>query len=84
VYVLKVASGFYDNEKLGVPFADGVILVFSQQTGHLNSVLHDQCWLTDMRTAAAGAVAAHIWRQAVSAASELLARAGKPECSLSY
>jgi ornithine cyclodeaminase len=58
VYVLKVASGFYDNEKLGVPFADGVILVFSQQTGHLNSVLHDQCWLTDMRTAAAGAVAA--------------------------
>ncbi|MDE0755740.1 MAG: hypothetical protein OSB26_13915 [Woeseiaceae bacterium] len=58
VYVLKVASGFYDNEKLGVPFADGVILVFSQQTGHLKLVLHDQCWLTDMRTAAAGAVAA--------------------------
>lgn len=58
VYVLKVASGFYDNEKLGVPFADGVILVFSQQTGHLKLVLHDECWLTDMRTAAAGAVAA--------------------------
>ena len=38
--------------------ADGVILVFSQQTGHLKLVLHDQCWLTDMRTAAAGAVAA--------------------------
>jgi len=58
VYVLKVASGFYDNEKMGVPFADGVILVFSQQTGHLKLVLHDECWLTDMRTAAAGAVAA--------------------------
>jgi len=58
VYVLKVASGFYDNEKMGVPFADGVILVFSQQTGHLQLVLHDECWLTDMRTAAAGAVAA--------------------------
>jgi len=58
VDVLKVASGFYDNEKNGVPFADGGILVFSQQTGHLKSVLHDQCWLTDMRTAAAGAVAA--------------------------
>ena len=24
VYVLKVASGFYDNEDLGVPFADGI------------------------------------------------------------
>lgn len=58
VYVLKVASGFYDNEKIGVPFADGVILVFSQQTGHLKVILHDECWLTDMRTAAAGAVAA--------------------------
>jgi ornithine cyclodeaminase len=58
VYVLKVASGFYDNEKMGVPFGDGVILVFSQQTGHLQLVLHDECWLTDMRTAAAGAVAA--------------------------
>jgi ornithine cyclodeaminase len=58
VYVLKVASGFYENEKNGVPFADGVILVFSQQTGHLKLVLHDECWLTDMRTAAAGAVAA--------------------------
>jgi len=58
VYVLKVASGFYDNEKLGVPFADGVILVFSQQTGHLELILLDKAWLTDMRTAAAGAVAA--------------------------
>ena len=27
VYVLKVASGFYDNEKSGLPFADGVILL---------------------------------------------------------
>jgi ornithine cyclodeaminase len=58
VYVLKMASGFYDNRKLGVPVADGVILVFSQQTGHLRMLLHDECWLTDMRTAAAGAVAA--------------------------
>lgn len=58
VYVLKMASGFYDNGKLGLPVADGVILVFSQQTGHLKMLLHDECWLTDMRTAAAGAVAA--------------------------
>ncbi|MSR03831.1 MAG: ornithine cyclodeaminase family protein [Gemmatimonadetes bacterium] len=58
IYVLKMASGFYDNAKLGVPVTDGVILVFSQQTGHLKMLLHDECWLTDMRTAAAGAVAA--------------------------
>jgi ornithine cyclodeaminase len=57
-YVLKMASGFYDNTKLDVPVADGLILVFSQQTGHLKLILLDECWLTDMRTAAAGAVAA--------------------------
>lgn len=68
VYVLKVASGFYDNEKSGLPFADGVILLFSQKTGHLELVLHDRCWLTDMRTAAAGAVAArHLAPSCVSA-----------------
>jgi ornithine cyclodeaminase len=57
-YVLKMASGFYNNADLGLPVADGVILVFSQQTGQLKLVLHDECWLTDMRTAVAGAVAA--------------------------
>lgn len=57
-YVLKIASGFSENAKLGLPVADGVILVFSQKTGHLKLILHDECWLTDMRTAAAGAVAA--------------------------
>lgn len=57
-YVLKMASAFYENPSLGLSPADGVILVFSQKTGALEVVLHDQCWLTDMRTAAAGAVAA--------------------------
>ena len=57
-YVLKMASGFYNNAELGLSVADGLILVFSQQTGHLELILLDECWLTDMRTAAAGAVAA--------------------------
>ena len=57
-YVLKMASGFYDNPALDLPVSDGVILVFSQKTGALELILLDKCWLTDMRTAAAGAVAA--------------------------
>ena len=57
-YVLKMASGFYDNPKLGLPTSDGLLLVFSQRTGELELILLDKCWLTDMRTAAAGAVAA--------------------------
>ena len=58
VYVLKMASGFYQNPSLNLPVSDGLILVFNQKTGQLQQVLLDKCWLTDMRTAAAGAVAA--------------------------
>jgi len=58
VYVLKMASGFYNNGELGLSPADGLILVFSQKTGYLKMILLDKAWLTDMRTAAAGAVAA--------------------------
>jgi ornithine cyclodeaminase len=57
-YVLKMASGFYNNPALNLPVSDGLILVFSQQTGQIKLILLDECWLTDMRTAAAGAVAA--------------------------
>lgn len=66
-YVLKIASAFYENPKTGLPASNGSVLVFSQKTGALNLVLLDECWLTDMRTAAAGAVAAkHLAPSAVN------------------
>lgn len=57
-YVVKIASGFLDNPKLGLPSGDGLMLVFSQRTGRLEAVLLDEGHLTNVRTAAAGAVAA--------------------------
>lgn len=57
VYVLKMASGFHD-PALGITASDGLLLVFSQQTGQLESILLDECYLTDVRTAVGGAVAA--------------------------
>jgi len=57
-YVVKMASGFYNNPDLGLPASDGVVLLFSQKTGELQLIMLDECWLTDIRTAAAGAVAA--------------------------
>jgi ornithine cyclodeaminase len=57
-YVLKVASAFYKNSELNLPTGDGLILVFNSRTGGIEFILLDQGWLTDMRTAAAGAVAA--------------------------
>jgi len=55
-YVIKVASGFYDNAELGLPSSNGLMLVFEQRTGELACVLLDEGRLTDVRTAVAGAV----------------------------
>ncbi len=57
-FTIKVSNGFYDNPQLGLSSSQGVILVFSQKTGVLDALLFDQGLITDMRTAAAGAVAA--------------------------
>jgi len=57
-YVIKVASGFYENYKLNLPNFDGLMLVFSQKTGRLLCILLDEGHLTNIRTAAAGTIAA--------------------------
>jgi len=38
-YVIKIASGFYDNPQLGLPSSNGLNLVFRQKTGELEAVL---------------------------------------------
>jgi len=57
-YVIKIASGFTNNPKLGLPSGDGLMLVYSQKTGVLEAILLDEGFLTNLRTAVAGAVAA--------------------------
>jgi ornithine cyclodeaminase len=57
-FVIKIATGFYDNPKLNLPAYDGLMLLFSQKTGQLLSVLLDEGHLTNIRTASAGAIAA--------------------------
>ncbi len=57
-YVIKIASGFYRNSELDLPSGNGLMLLFRQHTGELVAVLLDEGRLTDVRTAAAGAVAA--------------------------
>ncbi|NIN64949.1 MAG: cyclodeaminase [Anaerolineae bacterium] len=55
---IKVATGFYDNPLLGLPSGTGMMMVFSARTGFPQALLFDNGYLTDVRTAAAGAVAA--------------------------
>jgi ornithine cyclodeaminase len=57
-FVIKIASGFYGNVDFGLPPYDGLMLVFNQKTAQLECILHDECYLTNVRTAAAGAVVA--------------------------
>ncbi len=57
-YVIKIASGFWNNPAKGLRSSDGLLLVFKKETGELAAVLNDRGRLTDLRTAAAGAVAA--------------------------
>ncbi len=59
-YVIKIASGFYANPALGLPSSNGLMLVFSQQTGALVCILLDEGHLTDIRTGLAGAIAARV------------------------
>jgi len=55
-YVIKIASGFYENEKLGIPNGFGLMLLFDQKTGENVALLADDAYLTDVRTAVAGAI----------------------------
>jgi ornithine cyclodeaminase len=57
-FVVKVATGFYDNPKRGLPSSSGLMLLFDAETGAPHAILLDEGRLTDLRTAAAGAVAA--------------------------
>ncbi|MHA2245694.1 MAG: ornithine cyclodeaminase family protein [Candidatus Hodarchaeales archaeon] len=57
-YVVKIAQGFYDNPKIGLPSNNGLNILFSQKTGAIECILLDEGFLTDVRTAAAGAVCA--------------------------
>lgn len=58
IFVIKVATGFYDNPAHDLPSNSGLMLVFDKRTGAPKSVLLDEGHLTNLRTAAAGAVAA--------------------------
>lgn len=59
-YAVKVASGFYANREKGLPVGSGLVLVLDAASGFLRAILFDNGYLTDLRTAAAGAVAADV------------------------
>ncbi|WP_455380227.1 cyclodeaminase [Acidihalobacter prosperus] len=55
---IKASSGFFDNSRRGLPSLSGFMALLSAETGQMKAILLDNGYLTDMRTAAAGALAA--------------------------
>lgn len=69
-FAIKISPGFFDNPKLGLPSLNGLMILLSARTGLVEALLLDNGYLTDVRTAAAGAVAArHLSRQDASVAA---------------
>jgi ornithine cyclodeaminase len=60
IFAVKIASGFYQNVQRGLPSGSGLILVFDAVTGFPSLLLDDNAYLTDLRTAAAGALATRL------------------------
>jgi ectoine utilization protein EutC len=57
-FAIKISPGFFGNPALGLPSTSGLMVVLSATTGLVQALLLDNGYLTDVRTAAAGAVAA--------------------------
>lgn len=60
VFAIKTASGFYRNPQVGLPVSGGMTLVHDAETGRLRMLILDGGLLTELRTAAAGALAADL------------------------
>lgn len=60
IFAVKIASGFYGNAARGLATGSGLILVFDASTGFPLALLDDHGYLTELRTAAAGALAARL------------------------
>ena len=63
-FAIKISPGFFGNPEIGLPSTNGMMVVLSAKTGLVQALLLDNGYLTDVRTAAAGAVAArHLSRE---------------------
>ncbi|WP_143414434.1 cyclodeaminase [Halobacillus massiliensis] len=57
-FAVKLSSGFFNNPEIGLPSANGMMILLNSKTGEPQAIFADNGLLTDLRTAAAGAVAA--------------------------
>ncbi|AXC49486.1 cyclodeaminase [Paracoccus suum] len=71
-FAIKISPGFFANPARGLPSTNGMMVVLSAETGLVEALLLDNGYLTDLRTAAAGAVAARHLARADAASAAIL------------
>ena len=72
-FAIKIAGGFWENPKrYNLPSGSGQMVVLSATTGRCEAILLDNGYLTDVRTALAGALAArHLARQELKTVGQI-------------
>jgi ornithine cyclodeaminase/alanine dehydrogenase-like protein (mu-crystallin family) len=60
IFALKAATGFAANRDRGLPTSSGFVMIFDASTGQPCALLADDGYLTELRTGAAGALAASV------------------------
>lgn len=73
-FAIKQSSGFFNNPKKGLPTSGGLMIIIDATTGFPCAILLDNGYLTDIRTALAGAISAKYL------ASEVIKKVGVIGC----
>lgn len=82
VFAVKAASGFYRNSQLGLPVSSGMTLVYDAGTGMLRLLILDGGLLTELRTAAAGALAADLLARSDARTAAVIGTGGQARYQL--
>ena len=79
---VKLSTGFFDNPALGLPSSDALMVLFNTRTGIIEAVLLENSFLTNVRTAAAGAIAAKHLSRADSRSAAIIGAGMQAELQL--
>jgi len=82
VFAVKTATGFYNNPARGLPVSGGMTLVYDAATGVLRVLVADGGLLTELRTAAAGALAADVLARRAARTAAVIGTGGQARYQL--
>jgi ornithine cyclodeaminase/alanine dehydrogenase-like protein (mu-crystallin family) len=82
VFAVKTATGFYRNPARGLPVSGGMTLVYDAATGGLRALVADGGLLTELRTAAAGALAADLLARPAARTAAVIGTGGQARYQL--